>query len=108
MRAGVCAAFFSEALRAAAGRDAEVTPPFVPPFLTGALLMALPRPELSVLPPPVILLTVAQARRSALCSVIRARGRSLDMLSLTLLLIGVLWFVGMNGSSLSYAAFILR
>jgi hypothetical protein len=82
--------FFSEALRAAAGRDAEVTPPFVPPFLTGALLMALPRPELSVLPPPVILLTVAQARRSALSSVIRARGRSLDMLSLTLLLIGVL------------------
>jgi len=36
-----------------------------PPFLAGALLTDCPRPEPDRLPPPFILLTVAQARRSA-------------------------------------------
>src|SRR5437667_11957761 len=63
--ARVLAAFFAEALRAAAGRDAEAAPPFRPPFLAGALLTALPLPAPLFLPPPVISLTVAHARRSA-------------------------------------------
>jgi hypothetical protein len=65
LRARVAAAFFADAERAAAGRAAEAAPPFLPPFLAGALLTGLPRPEPLCLPPPVLLLTVAQARRSA-------------------------------------------
>jgi hypothetical protein len=42
VRVRVCAALFAEALRSAAERDAEAAPPFLPPFLAIALLMALP------------------------------------------------------------------
>lgn len=65
LRLRVCAAFLAEAERAAAGRAAEAALPFLPPFFAGALLTALPRPEPLCLPPPVILFTVAHARRSA-------------------------------------------
>jgi hypothetical protein len=44
---------------------AVAAPPFLPPFLAEALLVFLPRPDPLFLPPPVLLLTVAQARRSA-------------------------------------------
>jgi len=43
----------------------EAAPPFRPPFFAGALSSFLPRPEPLFLPPPVSLLTVAQARRFA-------------------------------------------
>src|SRR5205085_9125996 len=70
LAARVFAAFFAEADLAAAGRAAEALPPrgppILPPFFAGALLTFLPRPEPpGCLPPPVISLTVAHARRSA-------------------------------------------
>jgi hypothetical protein len=46
-------------------RPLDALPPLRPPFRDEAVLMALPRPEPLFLPPPVSLLTVAQARRSA-------------------------------------------
>jgi len=61
----VSAAFFAAALRAEAGRAAAAAPPLRPPFFAGSLFTGLPRPEPLFLPPPVILLTVAQARDSA-------------------------------------------
>ena len=44
---------------------AELRPPMRPPSRAEAVFIALPRPEPLFLPPPVSLLTVAQARRSA-------------------------------------------
>jgi len=65
----VAAAFLAERDRAEAGRLAEALPPRDPPILPprfeDTLLLAAPRPEPRFLPPPVSLLTVAQARRSA-------------------------------------------
>jgi hypothetical protein len=61
----VAAAFLAERLRAAADRDADARPPFRPPFRLGALLFFFPRPDPLFLPPPLSLLTVAHARRSA-------------------------------------------
>ena len=62
----VAAAFFAERERAAAERDAEARPPFLPPFFDGFLLAFLPRPEPpSLRPPPEMAFSVAQARRSA-------------------------------------------
>lgn len=43
----------------------EAFPPLRPPFLAGALFSALPRPMPDFFPPPLDLLTVAHARRSA-------------------------------------------
>jgi hypothetical protein len=40
-------------------------PPLRPPFFAGSLFSFLPRPEPLFLPPPLLLFTVAQARRSA-------------------------------------------
>ena len=67
-RALVAAAFLADAERSADGRAAAALPPSRPPFRAGALLTGLPTPEPLFLPPPVILFTVAQARRSASCS----------------------------------------
>src|SRR3954470_4801259 len=71
LRLRVAAAFFAERERAAAGRLAEALPPrgppIRPPFLAETLVSGTPRPEPLLLPPPVSLLTVAQARRSASC-----------------------------------------
>jgi hypothetical protein len=64
-RARVLAAFLAEADRAAAERPADAAPPLRPPFVAGAFLVGLPLPDPLFLPPPDILLTVAQARRSA-------------------------------------------
>src|SRR5215813_13795312 len=64
-RLRVWAAFFAEAERSANERAAEAAPPLWPPFFAGAVLIFLPRPDPLFLPPPVILFTVAQARRSA-------------------------------------------
>src|SRR5262249_33814479 len=64
-RLRVAAAFFAEAERSAAVRDAEAAPPFLPPRLLETCVSALPRPLPDLLPPPDSLLTVAQARRSA-------------------------------------------
>lgn len=65
-RLRVAAAFLAERDRAAAGRDAEARPPFLPPFFDGALLAFLPRPEPPFFrPPPEMAFSVAQARRSA-------------------------------------------
>src|ERR1700757_3931620 len=68
-RLRVAAAFFAERDRAAAGRLADALPPRGPPILPprfeDTLVSATPRPEPLLLPPPVSLLTVAQARRSA-------------------------------------------
>ena len=61
----VRAAFFALADRAASGRAADDAPPFCPPFRAGVVLTGWPRPEPLFFPPPVILLTVAQARFSA-------------------------------------------
>jgi hypothetical protein len=63
--ARVRAAFRAEADRAATERDADAWPPMRPPFRAGALFNGLPSPDPPLRPPPVILLTVAQARRSA-------------------------------------------
>jgi hypothetical protein len=62
-RLRVWAAFFAEAERSANERAAEAAPPLWPPFFAGAVLTFLPRPDPLCLPPPVILFTVAQARR---------------------------------------------
>jgi hypothetical protein len=68
-RLRVAADFFAERDRAAAGRLAEALPPRGPPILPPrfeeTLVSGTPRPEPLLLPPPVSLLTVAQARRSA-------------------------------------------
>src|ERR1700737_4512942 len=68
-RLRVAAAFFAERDRAAAGRLADALPPRGPPILPprfdDTLVSGTPRPEPLLLPPPVSLLTVAQARRSA-------------------------------------------
>src|SRR5262245_15118398 len=64
-RLRVWAAFFAEAERSANERPAEASPPLWPPFFAGAVLVFLPRPDPLFLPPPVILFTVAQARRAA-------------------------------------------
>ena len=60
----VAAAFFAEAERSAFGRAAAAAPPSFPPRLAEAFVSGLPRPEPDLLPPPLSLLTVAQARRS--------------------------------------------
>ena len=53
-------------LRAPLRREAAAArPPFRPPFRAGALFVRRPRPEPLFFPPPLILLTVAHARRSA-------------------------------------------
>src|SRR5438270_13589272 len=69
LRLRVAAAFFAERERAAAGRLADALPPrgppMRPPFLAETLVSGTPRPEPLLLPPPVSLFTVAQARRSA-------------------------------------------
>ena len=64
-RARVLAAFLADADRSEAERAAEAAPPFLPPFRAAALLVGLPRPDPLFLPPPLISLTVAQARLSA-------------------------------------------
>jgi hypothetical protein len=69
LRLRVVAAFFAERDRAAAGRLADALPPRGPPIrpprFEESLVSGTPRPEPLLLPPPVSLLTVAQARRSA-------------------------------------------
>jgi len=65
LRLRVAAAFLAEAERSSAERDAEPWPPFWPPFFDELVSLLWPRPEPLFLPPPVSLLTVAQARRSA-------------------------------------------
>jgi len=64
-RLRVAAALRAEADRADFDRDAEARPPVRPPFRAGAVLVFLPRPEPLFRPPPDILFSVAQARRSA-------------------------------------------
>ena len=68
-RLRVAAAFFAERDRAAAGLLADALPPRGPPILpprfADTLVSRTPRPEPRLLPPPVSLFTVAQARRSA-------------------------------------------
>jgi hypothetical protein len=64
-RARVRAAFRAARERAHFGRAAAVAPPRRPPLRAGARFLGLPRPAPDFRPPPVILLTVAQARRSA-------------------------------------------
>jgi hypothetical protein len=65
----VAAAFLAERDRAAAGRLAAALlprgPPIRPPRREETLVSLTPRPEPLLLPPPVSLLTVAHARRSA-------------------------------------------
>jgi hypothetical protein len=46
-------------------RLCEALPPMRPPLRDGSLFSSLPRPEPARLPPPPVLLTVAQARLSA-------------------------------------------
>ena len=65
LRLRVDAAFLAERERSAAGRLAAARPPRRPPLREEAWLTGWPRPEPLFLPPPVSLLTVAQARRSA-------------------------------------------
>jgi hypothetical protein len=55
----------AEAERAEAERLADAAPPLRPPFCAGPFIVGSPLPDPPFLPPPVILLTVAQARRSA-------------------------------------------
>jgi hypothetical protein len=64
-RLRVAAAFFADADRSAAGREAEAAPPIRPPFLLDTLLSGTSRPLPDLFPPPVSLLTVAQARDAA-------------------------------------------
>jgi len=68
-RLRVAAAFFADRERAAAGRLADALPPRGPPIrpprFEETLVSGTPRPEPRWLPPPVSLLIVAQARRSA-------------------------------------------
>src|ERR1700737_1407491 len=65
LRLRVAAAFFADADRAAAEREADARPPSFPPLRGEAWLSGLPRPDPLFLPPPLSLLTVAQARLSA-------------------------------------------
>jgi hypothetical protein len=96
----VAAAFVAERERAAAGRFAAARPPMRPPLRAEAWLTALPRPEPLFLPPPVSLLTVAQARRSASLQRRRALVAFLDVFGLALLLAGVARFVAAGHSQL--------
>jgi len=64
-RLRVAAAFRADADRADFDRAAEARPPLRPPFRAGAVLVFLPRPDPLFRPPPDILFSVAQARRSA-------------------------------------------
>ena len=57
--------FLAAALRSAFGRDAETSPPSLPPLRDATCVSGLPRPDPLLLPPPLSLFTVAQARRSA-------------------------------------------
>ena len=59
------AAFLAEADRSSFEREAEAAPPFRPPFSEETVVSGRPRPEPDLLPPPLSLLTVAHARRSA-------------------------------------------
>jgi hypothetical protein len=68
LRFRVAAAFFAEAERALAGRFAAAAPPSLPPLRDETWLVFLPRPLPLFFPPPVSLLTVAHARRSASAS----------------------------------------
>ena len=61
----VAAAFRADAERAALLRVAEALPPFLPPLRELVRVVFLPRPDPLFFPPPVSLLTVAHARRSA-------------------------------------------
>ena len=61
----VAAAFLADAERSAAGRWADASPLFLPPASDDSCVSGLPRPEPDLLPPPLSLFTVAQARRSA-------------------------------------------
>src|SRR5690606_18902106 len=61
----VAAAFLADADLAFLDRAAEASPPFLPPFLAAEVSVFLPRPEPLFLPPPLISLTVAHARRLA-------------------------------------------
>jgi hypothetical protein len=63
-RLRVAAAFFADAERAAAEREAEALPPIRPPLREDTWLSGTPRPEPLLPPPPLSLLTVAHARRS--------------------------------------------
>jgi hypothetical protein len=65
LRLRVSAAFFAEAERAAAEREGDALPPSLPPLREEAWLSGLPLPDPLFLPPPLSLLTVAQARLSA-------------------------------------------
>ena len=60
----VAAAFLAEADRSAGERAAAAAPPILPPFSLETWVSGTPRPLPDLLPPPVSLLTVAQARRS--------------------------------------------
>ena len=57
--------FLAAAERSALGRSADAAPPFRPPLCEAGWPVVLPRPEPDFLPPPLSLLTVAHARRSA-------------------------------------------
>ena len=59
LRLRVAAAFFAEAERSAAEREADALPPAWPPLRDGAWFTAWPRPDPVFLPPPVSLFTVA-------------------------------------------------
>ena len=65
LRRRVAAALRAEAERADFGREAEAFPPFRPPFRAGVVEVRFPRPDPLFFPPPDILFSVAQARRSA-------------------------------------------
>jgi hypothetical protein len=64
-RLPVAAALLAAAERSAAGRLADAWPPSRPPFCDEAWVSGRPRPEPLFFPPPLSLLTVAQALRSA-------------------------------------------
>lgn len=64
-RLRVAAAFFADADRSAALRDADAAPPVFPPFLAETCVSGTPRPLPDLFPPPDSLFTVAQARRFA-------------------------------------------
>ncbi|EGE61051.1 hypothetical protein RHECNPAF_1260029 [Rhizobium etli CNPAF512] len=65
LRLRVAAAFLAEADLSSVKRAADAAPPARPPFSEDSCVSFLPRPEPDLLPPPLSLLTVAQARRSA-------------------------------------------
>src|SRR5207248_2477284 len=64
-RVRVLAAFFAEVERSSLERVAEGARPFLRSVFAGALLLGWPRSDPLLLPPAVILFTVAEARRSA-------------------------------------------